>query len=175
VLISLYPVEGSSTRDEVLDKETNATQMQIRKSTFSGEKQDPPRLTASMFQETPVTGNLGKEPRRLRKARGRRSAHLTSSFCRRQGPGSGPQTPTLTTLDLTRTHSGLDLETSDVQQCSPPATCGHPNCGYYTVKCQIHARPGERGTNPGVEDKVPRPSKLLKCPVHLGPASFTRP
>lgn len=72
----------------VLDKETNAT-MQSWKS--SSEKKDRRSTVVDRIEETPVVGNLGKEPLRLRLVRGRRGALLHPQ---RQGPGLSA--PTLT-------------------------------------------------------------------------------
>lgn len=55
----------------VLDKEANAT-MQSWKS--SSKKKDRRSTVVDRIEETPVVGNLGKEPLRLRLVRGRRSA-----------------------------------------------------------------------------------------------------
>lgn len=94
----------------------------------SGKKKDLPWST-DRVEETPVVGNLGKEPLRLRQVRGTYNSgtHVVFVVVRvqavlTQGP---PHTPG---PGLGRAYSGLDLETPNVQRLSPPATCGRPFC-----------------------------------------------
>lgn len=75
-------------------------------------------------------GNLGKEPLRLRQVRGTYSSGTHVVFVAVRVQVVLTQGPPHCGPGLGRTYSGLDLETPDVEQWSPPAPCGCSSCAY---------------------------------------------